>query len=89
MTVNLTETGLNKIANNFDLFYIDIWGVIHNGIKLYEEAVNVLSKLDELGKEYILLTNAPIPNSDVINFLKKWDWMMKKVQKFIHLAKVL
>jgi hypothetical protein len=42
MTVNLTETGLNKIANNFDLFYIDIWGVVHNGIKLNQDAVNVL-----------------------------------------------
>ena len=71
MTVNLTETGLNKIANNFDLFYIDIWGVLHNGIKLNEDAVNVLSKLDDLGKEYVLLTNAPRPNLDVINFLKK------------------
>ena len=71
MTVNLTETGLNKIANNFDLFYIDIWGVVHNGIKLNQDAVNVLSKLDDLGKEYVLLTNAPRPNLDVINFLKK------------------
>ena len=40
MTVNLTETGLNKIVNNFDLFYIDIWGVLHNGIKLNDDAVN-------------------------------------------------
>ena len=71
MTVNLTETGLNKIVNNFDLFYIDIWGVLHNGIKLNEDAVNVLSKLDDLGKEYVLLTNAPRPNSTVKIFLKK------------------
>ena len=71
MTVNLTETGLNKIVNSFDLFYIDIWGVLHNGIRLNEDAVNVLTKLDDLGKEYVLLTNAPRPNLDVINFLKK------------------
>jgi len=71
MAVNLTETGLNKIVNYFDLFYIDIWGVLHNGIKLNEEAVNVLSKLDDLGKEYVLLTNAPRPNLDVIKFLNK------------------
>ncbi len=71
MAVNLTETGLNKIVNHFDLFYIDIWGVLHNGIKLNEEAVNVLSKLDDLGKEYVLLTNAPRPNLDVIKFLNK------------------
>ena len=81
MTVNLTETGLNKIVNNFDLFYIDIWGVLHNGIKLNEDAVNVLSKLDDLGKEYVLLTNAPRPNLDVIKFLNKLGLDDKKSSK--------
>ena len=50
MTVNLSDKGLSKIANSFDLFYIDIWGVLHNGIKLNEDAVNVLFELDKLGK---------------------------------------
>jgi len=68
MTLNLTDIGLKKIADNFDLYYIDIWGVLHNGIKLNEDAVDVLSKLDDMGKEYVLLTNAPRPNSDVILF---------------------
>ena len=71
MTVNLSNKGLSEIANSFDLFYIDIWGVLHNGIKLNQDAVNVLSELDKLGKEYVLLTNAPRPNSDVIKFLEK------------------
>ena len=46
MMVNLTDKGVNEIVNDFDLFYIDIWGVLHNGIKLNEDAVNVLSELD-------------------------------------------
>ncbi len=71
MTVNLSNNGLREIANSFDLFYIDIWGVLHNGIKLNQDAVDVLSELDKLGKEYVLLTNAPRPNSDVIKFLGK------------------
>ncbi len=71
MTVDLSNKGVKEIVNNFDLFYIDIWGVLHNGIKLNLEAVEVLSKLENLGKEYVLLTNAPRPNSDVIKFLKK------------------
>ena len=71
MKVNLTDKGLKEIVNDFDLFYIDIWGVLHNGIQLNEDAVNVLSKLDDLGKEYVLLTNAPRPNLDVIKFLNK------------------
>ena len=71
MTVNLSNNGLREIANSFDLFYIDIWGVLHNGIELNQDAVNVLFELDKLGKEYVLLTNAPRPNYDVIKFLEK------------------
>ena len=81
MTVDLTNKGIREIANDFDLFYIDIWGVLHNGIKLNEDAVHVLSELDNLGKEYVLLTNAPRPNSDVIKFLGKLGLNDKKSSK--------
>ena len=78
MTVNLSDKGIQKIVNYFDLFFIDIWGVLHNGIKLNMDAVNVLSELDNLGKQYVLLTNAPRPNSDVIKFLGKLGLDKKK-----------
>ena len=52
MMVNLTDKGVKEIVNDFDLFYIDIWGVLHNGIKLNEDAVNVLSKLDDQTEVY-------------------------------------
>jgi len=81
MTVNLSNNGLREIANSFDLFYIDIWGVLHNGITLNQDAVNVLFELDNLQKEYVLLTNAPRPNSDVISFLKKLGLDEKKSSK--------
>ena len=71
MTKNLDNEGLQSIVNNYDLFYIDLWGVVHDGIKLHAEAVNVLKKLSDLKKKYILLTNAPRPNSIVKNFLEK------------------
>jgi HAD superfamily hydrolase (TIGR01459 family) len=71
MTKNLDSKGLQSIVENYDLFYIDLWGVVHNGIHLHNEAINVLKKLSELKKEFILLTNAPRPNSIVKNFLEK------------------
>ena len=71
MTANLEEIGLSSIVDQFDLFFIDIWGVVHNGIKLYPDAINVLERLNDKNKDYVLLTNAPRPNSTVINFLKK------------------
>jgi len=71
MTKNLDSKGLQSIVENYDLFYIDLWGVVHNGIHLHNEAINVLRKLSELKKDFILLTNAPRPNSIVKNFLEK------------------
>ena len=71
MTKNLDQNGFRSIVNNYDLFFIDIWGVIHNGINLFDEAVNTLENLKKLNKEYVLLTNAPRPNFSVVNFLKK------------------
>ena len=70
MTKNLDHEGLSSIANNYELFYIDLWGVIHNGIILYKEAVKVLKELELNGKDYVLLTNAPRPSETVRDFLK-------------------
>ena len=71
MPENLDLTGAKFLIREHDLIYIDIWGVVHNGIKLYEDAVDVLDHLFQLNKEYILLTNAPRPNRTVKNFLSE------------------
>ena len=38
MTLNLDNKGLSSIVSDFDLLFIDIWGVIHNGIKIYKDS---------------------------------------------------
>ena len=81
MTINLDKTGLKSIINDIDLLFIDIWGVLHNGIKLYKESVDVLDKLEQSKKEYILLTNAPRPNNTVITFLKNMGLDNTKCKK--------
>ena len=81
MTLNLDNKGLKSITNEFELFFIDIWGVVHNGIKLFQNSINVLNELERNKKEYVLLTNAPRPNSDVIKFLKKMGLDDDKCQK--------
>ena len=60
MTKNLDSEGLRSIAENYDLFYIDLWGVMHNGIKLHEGAIFTLKKIVENNKNFVLL-NAPRP----------------------------
>ena len=73
MTKNLDQEGLSSIADNYSLFYIDLWGVIHNGITLHKKAIKVLNELEIKKKEYVLLTNAPRPSETVKTFLKNMD----------------
>ena len=81
MSENLDHKGAGSVIKYHDLIFIDIWGVIHNGIKLYEDAVLVLDKLSNLDKDYILLTNAPRPNKTVKNFLNKMGLPKKHCDK--------
>ena len=71
MTINLDIKGFKSVAPHFDLFFIDIWGVIHNGIKIFHNSLEVLQELENLQKEYVLLTNAPRPNYVVRDYLEK------------------
>ena len=53
---------INKISvieKNYSLFLIDLWGVIHNGIKIFPEILEVLRNLQKKKKEIIFITNAP------------------------------
>ena len=44
MTKNLDSLGLKSVADQYDLFFIDLWGVVHNGIELYPEAIKSVFK---------------------------------------------
>ena len=63
--------GLSQVQSKYDAFFIDLWGVIHNGIKLNSGAVEVLENLNKLNKRFVLMSNAPRPSKDVEKFLLK------------------
>ena len=71
MTKNLDKEGLRSIVDNYQLFYVDLWGVVHNGVTLHPEAIKVLQEISKKKKDYILLTNAPRPNHSVQSFLER------------------
>ena len=81
MTSNLDEKGLRSIVGEYDVFFIDIWGVLHNGLNLFQNSIEVLEKLENNKKQYVLLTNAPRPNLTVIKYLKKMGLDKKKAQQ--------
>ena len=63
--------GISQVHNKYDAFFIDLWGVVHNGVKLYPEAIKVLKNLNKLNKRFVLISNAPRPSKNVKNFLLK------------------
>ena len=54
MTKNLDKEGLSSIADNYQLFYVDLWGVVHNGVTLHNKAIKVLKEINRKKKDYIL-----------------------------------
>jgi HAD superfamily hydrolase (TIGR01459 family) len=52
-------TGLAPLAASYDGFIVDLWGVIHDGVKPYPGAANCLRMLRDTGKGTVLLSNAP------------------------------
>ena len=83
MTKNLDKDGLSSIVDDYQLFYIDLWGVVHNGVSLHEKAINTLKEITKKDKEYVLLTNAPRPNSAVKIFLEKMG-MEKEIRDHVY-----
>ncbi len=62
---------LSEITNSYDTYIVDLWGVMHNGIKLNSSAINTIKKLFLNDKKIVFLSNAPRPSINVVNFLKK------------------
>ena len=83
MSENLDNNGLGSIVKNYDIFYIDLWGVIHNGINLHISAIEALEEITKAKKQYVLLTNAPRPNKTVKSFLEKMG-MNKEIRENVY-----
>ena len=52
-------TTLKDVEDNYDIFLIDLWGVIHNGLELFENVKSVLTRLKKKNKIIFFITNAP------------------------------
>lgn len=61
---------ISQIADNYDYFILDVWGVIHDGIQAYDGVVERLKYLKGLGKKVCFLSNAPRRANKVAQVLK-------------------
>jgi len=50
---------IRNLAAHYDGFIVDLWGVVHDGIKTYAGVIDCLTKLREAEKKIVFLSNAP------------------------------
>lgn len=52
-------TGVRDIADQYDAFILDIFGVIHNGLRPFPGTIQCLEEMQRAGKQVCLLSNSP------------------------------
>jgi len=62
--------GLSELAGSYDAFILDLWGLIHDGIRPYPGVVNALQNIKDAGISTILLSNAPRRNHALVASMK-------------------
>ena len=60
---------LADLGSRYDAVFCDLWGCLHNGKAPFPAAVAALQGFRSQGGKVVLLTNAPRPNTSVINQL--------------------
>jgi ribonucleotide monophosphatase NagD (HAD superfamily) len=65
-----TILGLKEIYNNYDIFILDQWGVMHDGYKGYDCAINSVEKLIKENKKLIIISNSSKRKNSSIRRLK-------------------
>ncbi len=59
MTAIPILSGVGEIADRYDGFILDLWGLIHDGRTAYPGAADTLKRLQTLGKRVVMLSNSP------------------------------
>jgi HAD superfamily hydrolase (TIGR01459 family) len=62
-------TSLADLAPNYDAVLSDVWGVLHNGVAAFPEAIDALQRFRGGGGRVVLITNAPRASSAIVTLL--------------------
>ena len=64
-------SGFAPLADRYNGFVLDLWGVIHDGVNAFPHAVETLTQLRAAGKRTLLLSNVPRPNDAVRTMMRR------------------
>ncbi len=51
--------GLAAVADRYDAFLLDMWGCIHDGLRVFPGVADLMARLRKMGKKTVVLSNAP------------------------------
>src|SRR5262245_5154099 len=75
--------GLSAMADCYDGYIVDLWGVLHDGVHAYPGAVEAMLRLKARGKRIAVLSNAPRRAEEVAIRTARlgitaehYDWLM-------------
>jgi HAD superfamily hydrolase (TIGR01459 family) len=52
-------SGFGRLSANYDGFIVDLWGVVHDGVRPYPGVLDCLARLKQEAKRVVFLSNAP------------------------------
>ena len=61
---------ISKILHLYDVFILDQWGVMHDGVYGYDHAIESVKKLNKENKKLIIISNSSKRQSSSVNRLK-------------------
>jgi HAD superfamily hydrolase (TIGR01459 family) len=70
---------LIDIQEKYDIFFIDVWGVVHDGYNPYPGTVDKLNELIKT-KKVIFISNAPRPYPVIASKLKEFNIFVEKAE---------
>lgn len=59
-------SGLSALAPHYKVVLCDVWGVLHNGLRSFEQACDALARYRATGGIVVLITNAPRSSEYVV-----------------------
>jgi HAD superfamily hydrolase (TIGR01459 family) len=65
MTAIPVLSSIAPLAMSSDLWFVDIWGVMHNGVRPYASSAAACEAFRKQGGTVLLVTNSPRPNESV------------------------
>lgn len=65
------QTQFSSLIDKYDGFIFDLYGVIYDGVNFFNEALDLINKLESLNKKIFYLSNSPRPYFTTVPKLRK------------------